>query len=271
MQYSGWGGLKKAFDSWTEWSKALQDVLTPEEYRQAKSSLLNAHYTSFPVIRAMWSAAKRLGFEQGRILEPASGIGHFIGLIPDSLSQGSSFTAVEIDGISAAITEQLYPQASVQHSPFQEATLPANFYDLVITNVPFLEVAPFDKAYNPKRSLLLHDYYLKKSIALTRPGGLVAAITSKGTMDKRSERARNAISEDADLIAAIRLPEDAFLKNAGTTVTTDILFSGARSKERRFKEPTGFRLKNKPFLKRTFPNKRPSSYRSMNTTSRTPK
>ena len=253
VQYSGWGGLKKAFDSWTEWSRTLQEVLTPEEYRQAKSSLLNAHYTSFPVIRAMWSAAKRLGFEQGRILEPASGIGHFIGLIPDSLSPGSRFTAVEIDGISAAITGQLYPQASVHHSPFQEVRLPANFYDLVITNVPFLEVPPFDKTYNPKRSLLLHDYYLKKSIALTRPGGLVAAITSKGTMDKRSEHARNAISEDADLIAAIRLPEDAFLKNAGTTVTTDILFFRRKVQGEAFQGAAWLQAEEQAFPQKDFP------------------
>ncbi len=236
VQYSGWGGLKSAFDSWTAMGQTLRKLLTDEEFAQAKSSMLNAHYTSFPVIRAMWSAVKRLGFEQGRILEPAAGVGHFLGLIPDSLREGSNFTAVEIDSVSAAITGQLYQKAAIHHKAFQDTSLPANFFDLVITNVPFLEVAPFDPVYNPKRSMLLHDYYLKKSIALTRPGGVVAAITSKGTMDKRSDRARKAIAEDADLIAAIRMPEDAFLKNAGTTVTTDILFFRRKVEGETFKE-----------------------------------
>ncbi len=229
VRYSGWGGLKRIFETWdydkqwTERSKRLAQLLTPEEYEQARASVLNAHYTSPEVIRAMWSAAMRLGFNGGRILEPAAGVGHFLGLVPQKLREQTKAVAVEIDATSAAITRNLYGQAQVYHSPYQNVTLPPGFFDLAISNVPFLDVAPTDRVHNRAR-LLLHDYYFAKAIDLVRPGGLVAFITSKGTMDKGNTRARTLIAKKADLVGAIRLPENAFEKFAGTTVTTDIVF-----------------------------------------------
>ena len=228
VRYSGWGGLKRIFQrgydqKWQAAGKRLAELLTPEEYEQARASILNAHYTSPEVIRAIWSAAMRLGFNGGRVLEPAAGAGHFLGLLPEKLRGQTKAVAVEMDAISAGITGKLYGQAQVYHSPYQDVTLPPGFFDLAISNVPFLEVAPTDKVHNKAR-LLLHDYYFAKSIELVRPGGLVAFITSKGTMDKANTRARTLISKKADLAGAIRLPENTFEKFAGTTVTTDIVF-----------------------------------------------
>ena len=232
VKYRGWGGVKKIFGStWTitepdkKRRAVLADILTDEEFNTAARSVLNAHYTSPEVVEAMWAMASFLGIEdlaKIRVLEPAAGIGNFIGMVPEALAERTAFTAVEMDGISAGITRQLYQREAVQHSRFEDAKVAPNFYDLVITNVPFHTSVPTDRRYN-KHRLLLHDYFLHKSVALTRPGGLVVAITSKGTMDKLDSRARERISDMADLVGAVRLPEDAFMDNAKTTVTTDIL------------------------------------------------
>ena len=227
VQHRGWGGLKNVFSP-TYNDKAnsarhdeLKKLLTPDEWADAFQSILNAHYTSPEVIDAMWEVASHLGFEGGKVLEPAAGIGHFIGRRPDTVD--ASFTAVEIDAVSAAITKQLYQQEAVQHTGYEDAKLPESFYDLVISNVPFSsQNIPVDDRYN-KRKLALHDFYLYKSLHMVRPGGLVMAISTRGTLDKKETRARKAIASVGDLVASFRLPQTAFVDNARTTVTTDIL------------------------------------------------
>ena len=232
VKYRGWGGVKRLFGSYWTMSEAektrhkqLKKLLTDEEFHTASQSILNAHYTSPQVVKAMWQMAEHMGLadlSKIRVLEPAAGIGNFLGMAPDSIADRAGFTAIEMDGISAQITRQLYQRANVQHTRFEDAKVAPDFYDLVITNVPFHTSVPTDKKYNKNR-LLLHDYFVHKSLALTRPGGLVVAISSHGTMDKKETRSRKAIAKLGDLVGAVRLPEDAFQDNANTTVTTDIL------------------------------------------------
>ena len=226
VRYTGWGGLKKIFGYAPELRQQatdLKEILDETEYEAARASTLNAHYTAAPVVKAMWTATEKMGFTGGRVLEPGLGIGHFFGLMPEKLLAGSTLQGIEMDPISARIARQLYQRATVINLPYEKVTIPEGFYDLAISNVPFLDVAPADRKYNRQR-LVLHDYYFRKTIRMVRPGGLVAFITSKGTMDKVLDRARKLIGEDADLVAAIRLPETAFERNAGTIVTTDIIF-----------------------------------------------
>ena len=226
VKYRGWGGLKNVFHGYVRTSVKRRDELKKhlpkDEYATAARSILNAHYTAPEVIKAMWSAAEHLGFSGGQVLEPASGVGHFLGMVPGSVAAKTKFTTVEMDATSAEITRQLYQRENVKHSRYEEVTLPESFYDLVITNVPFADVRPTDRKYNKSR-MFLHDYYISKSLQLTRPGGIVMAISSKGTMDKLDSRSREVISKHGDLVGAFRLPEDAFKQNAGTTVTTDVL------------------------------------------------
>ena len=227
VRYVGWGGLKNVFGYGNPTLRKVGDefkeLVTPEEFEAARATVLNAHYTSGAIIKAMWAATERLGFKGGRVLEPGAGIGHFIGLMPNKLLGNSTVMGVEIDATSAAIASQLYQRAQIVESPYQDTAIPEGFYDLAISNVPFSDTPPADRKYN-KAKLNLHDYYFRKSIRMVRPGGLVAFVTSKGTMDKVQNRARQLVSEDAWLVGAIRLPENAFEQNAGTIVTTDIIF-----------------------------------------------
>lgn len=228
VKYVGWGGLPQVFspydNDWQAEKAQLAELLTDAELDAARASTTNAHYTAPGVIRAMWDGLKRFGFDGGRVLEPAVGVGHFFGLMPESLAKNSQLTAVELDSLSARIAAQLYQRANVMNKGYQETGFPENFFDVIISNVPFSDSdKPVDRRYN-KLGLNLHDYYFAKSMKLVRPGGIVAFITSKGTMDKIDMKARKLISQDAELLGAIRLPETAFEKNAGTTVTTDVIF-----------------------------------------------
>lgn len=226
-EYVGWGGLFEAFDSknssWSTEYEQLKSLLSEEEYRNAFGSVLNAHYTQPVVIKSMYSALEKLGFSGGKILEPAAGVGNFIGCVPQNLSDNSMFTAVEIDSISGRIAQNLYPQAEVQVCGYEKAKLSAGSFDVAVGNVPFGEYTIVDKKYN-RSNALIHDYFFLKTLEMVRPNGVVAFITSKGTMDKRSSKVRKAISEKADFIGAIRLPNTAFKANAGTTVVSDIIF-----------------------------------------------
>ena len=226
VRYVGWGGLPQVFDAcneqWTAERDRLESLLTGEELESARATTLNAHYTAPTVIRAMYAAAQQLGFERGRILEPACGLGHFIGLMPDNMHRRSQVTGVEIDSITARIARHLYPDADIRHQPFEEARLADGFYDVAISNIPFGDYKPFDPQFK-NWNFVIHDYFFAKALDKVRPGGLVLFVTSKGTMDKLDGALREYIAHQADLVGAIRLPNDAFKKNANTEVTTDIV------------------------------------------------
>lgn len=225
-KYVGWGGLADAFDeskdTWAEEFKELYVTLTPEEYSAAKATTLNAHYTSPTVIRAMYDALGQMGFEGGNILEPSMGIGNFFGMLPEEM-QNSRLYGVELDSITGRIAKQLYQKADITVDGFQKTAYPNDFFDVVIGNVPFGNYGVADKKYD-KHHFQIHDYFLAKSIDQVRPGGVVAVITSSGTMDKQNASAREYLAERADLLGAIRLPNNAFRRNAGTDVVADILF-----------------------------------------------
>ena len=224
-RYVGWGGLADAFDSTKEsWNKEyaqLKGMLTPEEYAAARSSTLNAHYTSPTVIRAIYEAVSRLGFQTGNILEPACGVGNFFGMLPESMA-GSKLYGVELDSISGRIAKQLYPEADITVAGF-ETTDRRDFYDLAIGNVPFGQYQVNDKAYN-KLGFSIHNYFFAKALDQVRPGGLVAFVTSRYTMDAKDPTVRRYLAQRAELLGAIRLPNNAFQANAGTDVVSDILF-----------------------------------------------
>ena len=230
-QYIGWGGLADAFDDSKEhWQKEfleLYDTLEPKEWTDAKSSTLNAHYTSPVVIRAMYEVLANMGFTAGNILEPAMGIGNFFGMLPSEMS-GSKLYGVELDSLSGRIAKQLYPNAEITIAGF-ETTDRRDFYDVAIGNVPFGNYKVNDKVYN-KLNFSIHDYFIAKSIDQVRPGGVIAFVTSRYTMDKESPEVRKYIAERADLLGAIRLPNTAFKANAGTDVVTDILFLQKRER-----------------------------------------
>lgn len=227
VKYVGWGGLKKYFDNKNQDSedfKELKGLLSEKEYAEARASVTNAHYTSPEIIKAMWSAVGRLGFKTGRVLEPGMGIGNFIGLRP---AGRISFTGVELDGITGRIARQLYQQADIHVMGFEDAKLSADYYDLAISNVPFANTQPVDrraKELGIPQGLSLHDFFFAKSLALVRPGGLIAFITSRYTLDKQADTFRKDIEQKADFLGAIRLPRTAFKSNAGTEVVTDIIF-----------------------------------------------
>ncbi len=262
-RYTGWGGLKPIFDegkayyrkrapytdeqkresaNWEkDWGKLYDETkatLTEEEHGNAARSILNAHYTSRDIINAMWGAVQRLGFKGGKVLEPAAGAGNFIGLTPEGLRGKVRWNAVELDSMSARLAQKLYPEARVQATGFEKARLAPNSQDLVISNVPFAASGPNDKRY-PEMSL--HNYFFARALDVVKPGGIVAAITSDSTMDgAASRKAREFFAERADLVGAIRLPNTAFKKNAGTEVTTDILF---------FRKRDATPFKGEPFLR----------------------
>ena len=231
-RYVGWGGLPQAFDGnnkqWAEEFTQLQKLLSPEEYEAAKATTLNAHYTSPTVIQAIYQAVENMGFRTGNILEPSCGIGNFFGLVPESMGE-SKLYGVELDPLTGRIAQQLYQQSSIAVQGFEETELPDSFIDLAIGNVPFGSYTLHDKRYD-KHHFLIHDYFFAKTLDKVRPGGIVAFITSKGTLDKQNPNVRKYIAERAELIGAIRLPNNAFLANAGTQVTTDILFLQKREK-----------------------------------------
>jgi hypothetical protein len=225
VRYVGWGGIPQIFNPTSDWqseAEKLSSLLTEEEFQAARASTLNAHYTSGKVIRGMFAALERLGFENGRILEPACGIGHFIGFMPEKIHFQSRITAIELDPITAAIAKALYPDADVRPQPFEDAKLPADFFDLAISNVPFGDYKPYDPKLNGA-GFLIHDYFFAAGLERVRPGGLLMFITSKGTMDKNDVTLRRHLAKRADLIGAIRLPNSAFKQNANTEVTTDII------------------------------------------------
>ena len=227
-KYVGWGGLANAFDQRkTEWAKEFQELkelLTEEEYASARGSTLNAHYTDISVIKAMYDGLKQLGFTGGRMMEPSSGVGNFVGAMPADMAAGvRSWTMVELDGITGLIAKYLYPNADVRIQGFEKANIPNNFMDVAISNVPFGNYAIADKSYPKKVTSAIHNYFFAKSLDKVRPGGIVMFITSSYTMNSSDSTVRRYIMQRADLLGAIRLPDTAFKGNAGTEVVTDIL------------------------------------------------
>ena len=230
-RYVGWGGLADAFDeskqNWAAEFRELRELLTPEEYTAARASTLNAHYTSPTVIKAIYEAVGNMGFRTGNILEPSMGVGNFFGCLPEQM-QGSKLYGVELDSITGRIAKQLYPKADITVAGF-ETTDRRDFYDLAIGNVPFGQYQVNDRAYN-KLGFSIHNYFFAKALDQVRPGGIVAFVTSRYTMDSKDDRARRYIAERADLLGAIRLPNNAFKANAGTDVVSDILFLQKRDR-----------------------------------------
>ena len=230
-QYVGWGGLADAFDpnkdGWAKEYTELKGLLSEDEYAAARSSTLNAHYTSPTVIHAIYDAVEKIGFRSGNILEPSMGVGNFFGMLPDTM-QGSRLYGVELDSITGRIAQKLYPQADITVAGF-ETTDRRDFYDLAVGNVPFGNYKVADKAYN-KFGFSIHNYFFAKAIDQVRPGGIVAFVTSRYTMDSKDSTARKHIAERADLLGAIRLPNNAFRANAGTDVVSDIIFLQKRDR-----------------------------------------
>ena len=231
-KYVGWGGLADAFDetktNWASEYQELKSLLSAEEYDSARESTLNAHYTSPVIIKAIYDAMERMGFSKGNILEPAMGIGNFFGMLPENM-QESRLYGVELDGITGRIARQLYPNADVKITGFEKTEYPNDFFDVAIGNVPFGQYKVADRAYD-KHNFLIHDYFFAKALDKVRPGGVVAFVTSKGTMDKKSPEVRKYLAQRAELLGAIRLPNTAFKENAGTEVTSDILFLKKRDR-----------------------------------------
>ena len=231
-KYVGWGGIPEAFDeragSWQSEYTMLKNILTPEEYAAARESTLTAFYTPPEVIAAIYKAMEQMGFKEGNLLEPSCGIGNFIGMLPQSM-QDSKVYGVELDTVSAGIAQQLYQKSSIAAQGFEEVNVPDSFFDGVIGNVPFGDFKVSDKRYD-KYNFLIHDYFFAKSLDKLRPGGVMALVTSKGTMDKENSSVRKYIAQRAELLGAIRLPNDTFKGNAGTEVVSDILFLQKRDR-----------------------------------------
>lgn len=226
VRYTGWGAIPQAFDpEKSDWKKEydeLQELLTGDEYRAARSSTLNAHYTKPEIIRSMYEVLERMGFQGGSILEPSMGTGNFFGMLPDTMREKSRLTGVELDLISGRIATQLYQNADVRIGGYEKTPIPDSFYDIAIGNIPFGQYRIPDKKY--PSHLLIHDYFFVRTLDTVRPGGVIAFITSKGSLDKADPKVRRYIAQRADLLGAVRLPSNTFSKNAGTEVTTDIIF-----------------------------------------------
>ena len=231
-QYVGWGGLADAFDesksAWAGEYQELKSLLSEAEYASARESTLNAHYTSPVIIRSIYEALEKMGFEKGNVLEPAMGIGNFFGMLPEKM-QESRLYGVELDGITGRIAKQLYPKANIKISGFEKTDYPNDFFDVAVGNVPFGQYKVADRQYD-KNNFLIHDYFFAKTLDKVRPGGVVAFVTSKGTMDKKSPEVRKYLAQRAELLGAVRLPNTAFKENAGTEVTSDILFLKKRDR-----------------------------------------
>ena len=231
-QYVGWGGLADAFDesksAWAGEYQELKSLLSETEYASARESTLNAHYTSPVIIRSIYEALEKMGFEKGNVLEPAMGIGNFFGMLPEKM-QESRLYGVELDGITGRIAKQLYPKADIKISGFEKTDYPNDFFDVAVGNVPFGQYKVADRQYD-RNNFLIHDYFFAKTLDKVRPGGVVAFVTSKGTMDKKSPEVRKYLAQRAELLGAVRLPNTAFKENAGTEVTSDILFLKKRDR-----------------------------------------
>ena len=246
-RYVGWGGIPQAFEernsAWAEEYTQLKGVLTPEEYSAARASTLNAFYTSPTVIKAMYEALGNMGLKQGNILEPSCGVGNFMGLLPESMSTTNMY-GVELDPISGQIAKQLYQKNRIAVQGFEETSYPDSFFDCVIGNVPFGAYQVSDRKYD-RYHFMIHDYFIAKSLDLLRPGGVVAVVTSSGTMDKQNLEVRQYFANRADLLGAIRLPNNAFQRNANTSVVADILFFQKRDRAA-ITEPDWVQLKTTP-------------------------
>nr|WP_279232973.1 DUF3849 domain-containing protein [Enterocloster clostridioformis] len=231
-KYVGWGGLADAFDSskanWANEYQELKSLLSPEEYASARESTLNAHYTSPVIIQAIYDAVGKMGFTRGNVLDPAAGIGNFYGCLPEKMA-GSRLYGAELDGLTGRIAKQLYPHADIQITGFENTSYPNDFFDVAVGNVPFGQYKVSDRQYD-KHNFLIHDYFFVKTLDKVRPGGIVAFVTSKGTMDKKNPEVRKYLSQRAELLGAVRLPNTAFKENAGTEVTSDILFLKKRDR-----------------------------------------
>lgn len=221
-QYVGWGGMASAFSPNNRRYEQLRSLLTEDEYKAARASVLNSHYTSPVIIKSMYDALGQMGFDGGKVLEPSMGVGNFFGMLPESMAN-SQLTGVELDSISGRIARKLYPNADIKITGYENTKFADNSFDVAIGNVPFGDYSLHDKRYD-KDHLLIHDYFFVKTLDKVRPGGIVAFVTSKGTLDKANPAARRLMAERADLLGAVRLPNTAFKANAGASVTTDILF-----------------------------------------------
>ena len=230
--YVGWGGLSDAFDEtkreWIMQYQELKAALTPEEYASARESTLNAHYTSPEIIEAIYDGLYQMGFNKGNVLEPSMGIGNFFGKLPETMN-GSKLYGVELDTLTGRIAKQLYPKADIQIKGFEETAFPNDFFDVAIGNVPFGDYKVSDRSYD-KLGFQVHDYFFAKALDQVRPGGVVAFVTSKGTLDKAGSQARKYLAQRAELLGAVRLPNTAFKANAGTEVTSDIIFLKKRDR-----------------------------------------
>ena len=246
-RYVGWGGIPQAFEennsSWANEYLELKNTLSPEEYSAARASTLNAFYTSPTVIRSMYEALENMGLKQGNILEPSCGVGNFMGLIPESMSKANMY-GVELDPVSGRIAKQLYQKNKIAVQGFEETSYPDSFFDCVIGNVPFGAYQVSDRRYD-RHHFMIHDYFIAKSLDLIRPGGVVAVVTSSGTLDKQNPAVRQYIANRAELLGAIRLPNNAFQRNANTSVVSDILFFQKRDRAS-IEEPEWLNLKEIP-------------------------
>ena len=246
-RYVGWGGIPQAFEernsAWAEEYTQLKGILTPEEYSAARASTLNAFYTSPTVIKAMYEALGNMGLKQGNILEPSCGVGNFMGLLPESMGAASMY-GVELDPVSGQIAKQLYQKNRIAVQGFEETSYPDSFFDSVIGNVPFGAYQVSDRKYD-RYHFMIHDYFIAKSLDMVRPGGVVAVVTSSGTMDKQNPEVRQYFANRADLLGAIRLPNNAFQRNANTSVVADILFFQKRDRAA-ITEPDWVQLKTTP-------------------------
>ena len=246
-RYVGWGGIPQAFEennsSWANEYLELKNTLSPEEYSAARASTLNAFYTSPIVIRSMYEALENMGLKQGNILEPSCGVGNFMGLIPESMGKANMY-GVELDPVSGKIAKQLYQKNKIAVQGFEETSYPDSFFDCVIGNVPFGAYQVSDRRYD-RHHFMIHDYFIAKSLDLVRPGGIVAVVTSSGTMDKQNPAVRQYIANRAELLGAIRLPNNAFQRNANTSVVSDILFFQKRDRAS-IEEPEWLNLKETP-------------------------
>ena len=231
-KYVGWGGLADAFDSskanWANEYQELKSLLSPEEYASARESTLNAHYTSPVIIQAIYDAVGKMGFTRGNVLDPAAGIGNFYGCLPEGMKESRLYGA-ELDGLTGRIAKQLYPHADIKITGFENTSYPNDFFDVAVGNVPFGQYKVSDRQYD-KHNFLIHDYFFAKTLDKVRPGGIVAFVTSKGTMDKKKPEVRKYLAQRAELLGAVRLPNTAFKENAGTEVTSDILFLKKRDR-----------------------------------------
>ena len=246
-RYVGWGGIPQAFEennsSWADEYLELKNTLSPEEYSAARASTLNAFYTSPTVIRSMYETLENMGLKQGNILEPSCGVGNFMGLIPESMSKANMY-GVELDPVSGRIAKQLYQKNKIAVQGFEETSYPDSFFDCVIGNVPFGAYQVSDRRYD-RHHFMIHDYFIAKSLDLIRPGGVIAVVTSSGTMDKQNPAVRQYIANRAELLGAIRLPNNAFQRNANTSVVSDILFFQKRDRAS-IEEPEWLNLKETP-------------------------